>query len=179
MGSGIRKYIQISHHFQCQYQLQKKTNSSCLIGIHFQKPTLFTTDLRGLHHVLTHNNIYQKPDLLRQSLSKITGQGEYTPFKARMWPSLYPDQASCGWKVINIRIRGELWYAQLIIGLSLPQSLTGLIRTQLLVPFKYVNSLISSLKRQTRCAMIIHYISSSDFVVASWIVIRGGRSKRL
>ena len=97
-----------------------KSKSSCLIGIHFQKPTLFTTDLRGLHHVLTHGNIYQKPDLLRQSLSKITGQGEYTAFKTRMWLSLYPDQASCGWKVINTRIRGESWYARLIICLSEP-----------------------------------------------------------
>ena len=79
-------------------------------------------------------------------------------------------QASCLWKAINTRIKGELWYVQLIIRLSVPRSLIDLTRTRPLVLFKYVGSPISSLKRQTRCASTyIYYNSSSEFVCGSFV----------
>ena len=61
---------------------------SCLFD-YFQKPQLFTTDLRGLQHVLSHSNIYQKPDAVRQSLSRIMGRGKYSVFRTWMSRGLH------------------------------------------------------------------------------------------
>ena len=88
MGSGVRKYFQIPRGSQCRCRSHCFW-VECLVDIRFQTPELFTTDLRGLHHVLTHSDIYQKPDLVRRNLSKIMGRGKYIVFKTRMWLSLY------------------------------------------------------------------------------------------
>ena len=60
---------------------------SCLFD-YFQKPQLFTADLRGLQHVLSHSTIYQKPSVISQSLSRVMGRGKYSVFRTGMSPGL-------------------------------------------------------------------------------------------